>query len=50
MFFHLAAQSLVNKSYKNPIYTWGTNTMGTLNILESLKEIRKKMCSCNYNK
>ena len=40
--FHLAAQSLVEKSYNNPIYTWQTNTIGTLNILESLREIRKK--------
>ena len=39
--FHLAAQALVKKSYQNPIYTWETNTMGTLNVLESLKEIKK---------
>ena len=39
--FHLAAQSLVKKSYSEPIYTWGTNTMGTLNILESLRELKK---------
>jgi CDP-glucose 4,6-dehydratase len=40
--FHLAAQSLVKKSYKDPIYTFGTNSIGTLNVLESLREIRKK--------
>ena len=40
--FHLAAQSLVKKSYSNPTYTWETNTIGTLNVLESLKEIKKK--------
>jgi CDP-glucose 4,6-dehydratase len=39
--FHLAAQSLVKKSYSDPIYTWTTNTIGTLNILESLKEVKK---------
>ena len=39
--FHLAAQSLVKKSYSNPTYTWGTNTIGTLNVLESLREIKK---------
>ena len=39
--FHLAAQSLVKKSYFNPIYTWETNTIGTLNVLESLREIKK---------
>ena len=40
--FHLAAQSLVKKSYRNPIETFGTNTIGTLNVLGSLKKIRKK--------
>ena len=30
--FHLAAQALVKKSYIDPIYTWSTNTLGTLNI------------------
>ena len=39
--FHLAAQSLVKKSYKNPIETYETNTIGTLNILESLRLIKK---------
>jgi len=39
--FHLAAQSLVKKSYLDPTYTWETNTIGTLNVLESLREIKK---------
>ena len=39
--FHLAAQSLVKKSYSNPIYTWQTNTIGTLNVLEALRELKK---------
>ena len=39
--FHLAAQSLVRRSYSNPVYTWETNTIGTLNVLESLKELKK---------
>ena len=42
--FHLAAQSLVKKSYLDPIYTWNTNTIGTLNILESLRFLKKKTC------
>ena len=42
--FHLAAQPLVRKSYKNPLETWETNVLGTLNLLESLKTI-KKNCS-----
>lgn len=32
--FHLAAQSLVFKSYISPIETFNTNAIGTLNILE----------------
>ncbi len=39
--FHLAAQALVQNSYQNPIETISTNTIGTLNILESLREIKK---------
>ena len=40
--FHLAAQPLVIESYKNPLLTWKTNVIGTLNLLESLKGINKK--------
>ena len=40
--FHLAAQALVKKSYSDPTYTWTTNTIGTLNVLESLRELKKK--------
>ena len=39
--FHLAAQALVKKSYSNPTYTWETNAIGTLNVLESLREVKK---------
>ncbi len=35
--FHLAAQPLVRDSYKNPVYTYQTNVMGTLNLLEAIK-------------
>lgn len=40
--FHLGAQALVKKSYSDPIYTWQTNTIGTLNVLESLRLLKKK--------
>ena len=40
--FHLAAQSLVKKSYKNPLLTWNSNLMGTVNVLESLRYLKKK--------
>jgi CDP-glucose 4,6-dehydratase len=40
--FHLAAQSIVRTAYENPIKTWSTNTIGTVNILESLRQLKKK--------
>ena len=42
--FHLAAQSLVSNSVKNPLNTFNTNIIGTINILESLRYLKKK-CS-----
>ena len=39
--FHLAAQSLVSKSYNDSIETYKTNLIGTLNILEVLKSLKK---------
>jgi len=36
--FHLAAQPLVRKSYKEPMDTFETNVLGTVNILECIKE------------
>ena len=44
--FHLAAQSLVKKSYSKPSLTFETNSFGTLNLLEVLKDYKaKKICS-----
>jgi CDP-glucose 4,6-dehydratase len=40
--FHLAAQPLVRKSYNDPIDTWLTNTIGTINLLETLRSLQKK--------
>ena len=37
--FHLAAQSLVIDGYKDPISTYQTNVMGTLNILEAARNL-----------
>jgi CDP-glucose 4,6-dehydratase len=37
--FHLAAQPLVRRSYVDPLETWSTNTLGTVNVLESLRTI-----------
>lgn len=35
--FHLAAQPIVRDSYKNPVYTYETNVMGTVNICECVR-------------
>jgi CDP-glucose 4,6-dehydratase len=35
--FHLAAQSLVRRSYADPLGTWSTNVMGTANVLEAAR-------------
>lgn len=34
---HLAAQPIVRHSYKNPVYTYETNVMGTVNICECVR-------------
>lgn len=36
--FHLAAQSLVRKSYHDPIETYSTNVMGTVHLLEAVRK------------
>ena len=43
--FHLAAQSLVSESYINPVETYKTNVLGTLNLLEALRNLKKKCTS-----
>lgn len=35
--FHLAAQPLVIDSYKDPVYTYQTNVMGTVNVCECVR-------------
>ena len=35
---HLAAQPIVRDSYKDPVYTYETNVMGTVNILECIRD------------
>lgn len=37
--FHLAAQSLVRRSYRQPLATWATNVMGTANVLDACREV-----------
>ncbi|QBC44998.1 CDP-glucose 4,6-dehydratase [Iodobacter fluviatilis] len=37
--FHLAAQPLVLESYRDPVTTWNTNVMGTVNLLEACRHV-----------
>ena len=49
--FHLAAQPLVRLSYREPVETFDTNVMGTVNLLEAVRQHartldeRRKTCS-----
>jgi CDP-glucose 4,6-dehydratase len=36
---HMAAQAILRKSYEDPIETYATNVMGTVNLLESIKKV-----------
>jgi CDP-glucose 4,6-dehydratase len=36
--FHMAAQPLVRESYKNPVETYETNVMGTVNLFEAVRK------------
>ena len=45
--FHLAAQPLILESYKKPYLTYTVNSIGTLNVLESVrqtKSVRSLIC------
>lgn len=37
MVFHLAAQPLVLRSYREPVTTWATNVLGTVHVLEAAR-------------
>lgn len=37
--FHLAAQPLVRRSYRNPIENWSTNVMGTAHVLDACRHV-----------
>jgi len=40
--FHFAAQSLVRRSYRDPLATFGINVMGTANLLDAVRKLDKK--------
>jgi CDP-glucose 4,6-dehydratase len=37
--FHLAAQPLVRRSYRDPVETWGTNVVGTAHVLDACRQL-----------
>jgi CDP-glucose 4,6-dehydratase len=39
--FHLAAQALVRFSYEQPVETYAVNAMGTIHLLEALRDLKK---------
>lgn len=43
--FHLAAQPLVRESYRDPRYTYETNVMGTVNLLECIRAAQEPVRS-----
>lgn len=45
--FHLAAQPLVLESYKDPVYTYETNVMGTVNLLDIVRKSKSVISVIN---
>lgn len=45
--FHLAAQPIVRTSYEQPLYTYETNVMGTVNLLECIRKTDSVVSAVN---
>src|SRR5262249_39385396 len=45
--FHMAAQSVVRQSYKDPVDTYSTNVMGTVHLLEALRHLPRPAAVVN---
>jgi CDP-glucose 4,6-dehydratase len=45
--FHLAAQSLVLRSYEDPLETYTTNVIGTANLLQALRRLSRRCTVVN---
>lgn len=45
--FHMAAQSIVRRSYADPIDTYSTNVMGTVNLFEALRSLKLRCAVVN---
>ena len=39
----MAAEAIVKRSFLNPKKAWETNTLGTINIMDTLKEFKKRL-------
>ncbi len=37
--FHMAAQPIVRKSYRDPVYTYDVNVMGTVHLMECVRQM-----------
>ena len=48
--FHLAAQPLVRLSYEQPVETFETNVMGTVNVLEAVRRIYRPTPTSNVQR
>ena len=44
---HLAAQSVVRTGYENPVDTYASNVMGTVNLLEAVRTLKRKCVVVN---
>jgi len=44
---HMAAQSLVGRGYEDPIETYSTNVMGTVHVLEALRQLSQPCAVVN---
>ena len=45
--FHMAAQSVVRWGYENPIETYSSNVMGTVHVLESIRQLKVRCAVVN---
>jgi CDP-glucose 4,6-dehydratase len=44
---HMAAQSVVRRGYEDPIETYSSNVMGTVHLLEALRQVRQPCAVVN---
>ncbi len=44
---HMAAQSVVRRGYEHPIETYSSNVMGTVNVLEALRQLKQPCAVVN---